>query len=142
MAGYGRTTLAGEDNELGTELMVTNRGNQAVTGRIIVVFDNISELEASAMRPDGILRDGRPYFDLTHEMDGQPLNPGESLRSRDIRFKNDSGQRFTYKLRVYGGLNTAPDGFASIPLTRSRPAEHTSTRQTLKIPTASGSATL
>ncbi|QDV25752.1 FG-GAP-like repeat-containing protein [Aureliella helgolandensis] len=116
-ASYGRTTLAGDNNELVTELLVTNRGNQTVTGRVIVAIDNISELEAAAMRPDGLLADGRPYFDLTQEMDGGQLAPEESLRSREIRFKNDSGNRFTYKLSTYGSLNSAPNGFVSTPLT-------------------------
>ncbi len=116
-ATYGRTTLIGDNNALVTDLVVTNRGNQTVTGRIIVAIDNISELEAAAMQPDGRLPDGSPYFDLTHEMAGQPLKPGDSLRSREIRFKNDSGQRFTYKLRTLGTLNVAPSGFSSTPIT-------------------------
>jgi len=75
-ASYGRTSLAGDDDQLFTSLMVTNRGSFAVNGQLIVAVDNLSELDASAMHPDGILDDGRPFWDLTAEMDGQPLGPG------------------------------------------------------------------
>ena len=116
-ASYGRTTLSGENNELTTELMVTNLSNQAVTGRVVVAIDNISSLDAAAMHPDGFTPDGSPYFDLTPEMDGKPLAPGESLRSRRIDFLNNSGERFQYRLRTLGTLNAAPTGFVSEPLT-------------------------
>ncbi|MFN3188953.1 MAG: FG-GAP-like repeat-containing protein [Aureliella sp.] len=115
-ASYGRTSLAGENNELMTDLVVTNRGNQAVTGEIIVAVDNVSDLDVAAMHPDGLLLDGRPYWNLTPEMDGNPLGPGESIRSREISFRNDSGDKFTYKLKAYGRLNLAPTGFSTTPL--------------------------
>ncbi len=82
---YGRTTLSGDNAELTTELLVTNVGSQAVAGRVVVAIDNISSLDAYAMHPDGFTPDGSPYFDLTPEMDGQALGPGESLRSRTAR---------------------------------------------------------
>ncbi|QDV24439.1 putative Ig domain-containing protein [Aureliella helgolandensis] len=115
-ASYGRTSLAGDNTELVTELMVTNLSSQAVTGRLLVAIDNVSELDVHAMHPDGFLQDGRPYFDLTSEMDGQPLAPGASIRSREIRFLNESGDRFSYKLSTLGTLNVAPSGFSSTPV--------------------------
>ncbi|MCC9645102.1 FG-GAP-like repeat-containing protein [Rhodopirellula sp. JC740] len=116
VASYGRTSLAGDDNELLTELVITNRGNQTVTGQLIVVVDDLSELEAAAMHPDGRLPDGRSYWDLTSEMDGNPLAPGESIRSRQIAFKNDSGKRFSYRLQTLGKLNVGPNAFDSVPV--------------------------
>ncbi len=113
---YGRTTLAGDNTDLVTELMVTNLSDQTVTGRILIAIDNFSALDAYAMHPDGILSDGRPYFDLSAEMVGNVLQPGGSLRSRELRFLNNSGQRFTYKLSTYGSLNAAPSGFDSTPI--------------------------
>lgn len=113
---YGRTTLAGDNNQLLTELMVTNRGNQTVTGRIIVAIDNISEPNAHAMHPDGFTPEGSPYFDLTAGMNAQPLELGQSLGSREIAFLNNSGERFTYKLRTLAALNVAPTDFTTQPL--------------------------
>lgn len=114
---YGHSTLRGDNDQLTTELMVTNLGTQTVSGQIIVAIDNISSLEAAALHPDGFLRDGRPFWDLTHEMDNQPLVPGASIRSRQIGFQNSGDSRFTYRLSAYGKLNAAPDGFSSVPLT-------------------------
>ncbi|QDV25744.1 putative Ig domain-containing protein [Aureliella helgolandensis] len=115
-ASYGRTSLAGDNTELVTDLMVTNLSSQAVTGRLLVAIDNVSDLDVHAMHPDGFLQDGRPYFDLTSEMDRQPLAPGASIRSREIRFLNESGDRFSYKLSTLGTLNVAPSGFSSTPV--------------------------
>ncbi len=117
---YGRTTLAGDNTALVTELMVTNQSNQTVTGNIIVAIDNFSDTSIYAMHPDGILPDGRPYFDLSAEMDGSPLLPGETLRSRELRFLNDSGQRFTeqsFTLEVVASLQNRPPNFVSDPVT-------------------------
>ncbi|HBE72061.1 MAG TPA: hypothetical protein DDW52_28315, partial [Planctomycetaceae bacterium] len=72
---YGRSSLAGDNTELITELAVTNQGRQAVLGRVIVVVENMSELDAAPMHPDGFTPGGDPYFDLSREMDGQPLAP-------------------------------------------------------------------
>lgn len=113
---YGRTSLDGENRDLHTELQVTNLGSQAITGRVVVVVENISDIDAAALHPDGLLPDGRPYWDLTHEMDSQPLEAGASIRSRPIAFRNDSGERFSYQLRTYGSLNTAPSAFESKPI--------------------------
>ena len=68
------------------------------------------------MHPDGFLPDGRPYFDLTGQLAGLPLGPGESTQSREIKFLNNSGERFQYELRTLGKLNAAPAAFETIPL--------------------------
>jgi RHS repeat-associated protein len=115
LAEYGRTSLSGDNNELLTELKLTNIGSQAALAPLIVVLDHFSDLDANAMRPDGILPDGRPFFDLTAQLTGQSLKAGESIRSREIRFLNDSGNRFTYGMKVFGKLNSAPSRFTSEP---------------------------
>lgn len=114
--GYGRTSLAGNNTDLLTDLTVTNQGRQAVMGRVIVVVENVSQLDVSPLRPDGFTPGGDPFFDLSDEMDGSPLQPGEMIRSREIRFRNNAGERFTYTLRTLGIVNRAPDGFRSSPV--------------------------
>jgi|GEM_PF-6639363 len=116
LASYGRTSLSADNTELITELTLTNVGNQAVRGPLFVVFDNFSALEVSAMQPDGILPDGRPYLDVTSQLNGTALAPDQSILSREVRFLNNSNQRFTYQFRVFGKLNSAPSEFTSVPL--------------------------
>ncbi|TWU04986.1 FG-GAP-like repeat-containing protein [Stieleria varia] len=114
-ASYGRTSYTADRSQVITELVVTNLGNQAVTGQLVIVIDRISELDAVAMRPDGILPDGRPFFDMTGYLDG-PLLPGDSTRPREIRFTNPGGNRFQYRLTTMGDLNVAPNAFESTPI--------------------------
>lgn len=113
---YGRTSLSADDTHLTTSLQITNVGQQTVNGRIIVALDRFTELDAQVMRPDGFLQDGRPFFDFSQELVDGVLRPGDSLQSRELRFLNDSGNRFTYRLTAYGYLNAAPTGFVSQPI--------------------------
>jgi large repetitive protein len=113
---YGRTTLTGTNNRLATELRVTNEGSQAVTGQLIVAIENFSSLDVFAVQPDGFTPAGDPYWDLSRQLDNAPLRPGETVRSREIRFLNESGERFDYRLRTYGALNRQPTAFTSTPL--------------------------
>jgi large repetitive protein len=116
-ASYGRTTLSGHDDQLSTELSVANVGSRAIMAPLLVVLDHFSELDSHAFRPDGLLPDGRPFFDLSSQLDGGVLPPGEMVSSREIRFLNQSGQRFSFSLQTFGHLNAEPSGFASSPLT-------------------------
>ncbi|TWU41350.1 putative deoxyribonuclease RhsB [Novipirellula aureliae] len=116
-AHYGRTSYISDRSQIISELVVTNRGNQAVTGQMIVVLDQFSEIDTFVMHPDGLLADGRPYFDMTASLDG-PLGPGESTRPREIRFTNPGDTRFGYRLTTLGDLNVAPSGFTTTPLTK------------------------
>ncbi|RMF38180.1 MAG: hypothetical protein D6753_16155, partial [Planctomycetota bacterium] len=114
---YGRTTLSGSDDTLDTELTITNLGQQAVTGELIVVLENFTSLDTFAMRPDGFTPAGDPYFNLTPEMQGRPLEPGQTVRSRRIEFLNRSGEQFRYRLKTFGKVNSAPANFSTTPVT-------------------------
>ncbi|MEM0927579.1 MAG: dockerin type I domain-containing protein, partial [Planctomycetota bacterium] len=117
VASYGRTSYTQDRSQVITELTVTNRGNQAVTGRMIIVLDRFTDLDTAAMHPDGLLPDGRAYFDMTDYVD-DVLEPGESTRPRTVRFTNPGDQRFAFRLITLGDLNNAPGGFVSEPLRR------------------------
>ncbi|MBX3423652.1 MAG: VCBS repeat-containing protein [Pirellulaceae bacterium] len=114
---YGRTSLSTDRLQLVSQAQLTNRGNTAVLGPIIAVFENFSDPNVFMVRPDGFLPDGRPFIDLTGRLDGPVLASGQSLAGPEIRFRNDSGQRFEYRLSVYGRLHTGPVGFSSQPVT-------------------------
>lgn len=115
-ANYGRTTLSGNHDRLSTELTVTNLGSQTILSPLLVVLENFSQLDAHAFRPDGILPDGRPFFDLTSQLVDGVLAPGQSVSSNELQFLNQSGQRFTFGLKTLGNLNLAPSRFASTPV--------------------------
>ncbi len=113
-AEYGRTSYTADRSQVTSELTVTNLGSQAVTGQMIVVLDQFSDVDTFVMHPDGLLPDGRPYFDLTGYTDGT-LEAGASTRPREIRFTNPGQQRFHYRLTTLGDLNVAPSGFETTP---------------------------
>lgn len=114
---YGRTSLSTDRLQLVSQAELTNQGNSAVLGPIIAVFENFSDPNVFMVRPDGFLQDGRPFVDLTGRMNGPALASGQSLRGPEIRFRNDTGQRFEYRLSVYGRVNPGPAGFSTQPET-------------------------
>ncbi|MDX1927188.1 MAG: FG-GAP-like repeat-containing protein, partial [Pirellulaceae bacterium] len=100
---------------LSTEIQLQNQGTSAISGRMLVVVDNLSELDVSVLNPDGYL-EGRPYFVLRSNTSDW-LSSGQSTDKRELHFKNQSGKQFTYALTVLAELNQAPGGFTSTPLT-------------------------
>ena len=51
--------------------------------------------------PDGTTEDGMPFFDLTDQLQGGTLDPGETTNNRTIVFKNPSRKPFTVQTGVY-----------------------------------------
>lgn len=116
VVNYGRTTLASDNTDLVTQLTITNNSRDTIVGRIVVAIGNMSEPDAQVLQPDGFLQDGRPYIDLSQSLVGGVLEPGASSTFHELRFRNLSGQRFTYQLSMLGMLNRAPSGFSTSPL--------------------------
>ncbi|MDX1929342.1 MAG: dockerin type I domain-containing protein, partial [Pirellulaceae bacterium] len=115
VATYGRTAMHSGNTVLSTEIQLQNQGTSAISGRMLVVVDNLSELDVSVLNPDGYL-EGRPYFVLRSNTSDW-LSSGQSTDKRELHFKNQSGKQFTYSLTVLAELNHAPGGFTSTPLT-------------------------
>lgn len=113
---YGRTSLSTDKLQLVSQAKLTNLSNSAVLGPVVATFDNFSDPNISMMRPDGILSDGRPYINLTGQINGAALGSGESIDGPEIRFLNDSRQRFQYRLAIYGRVHHGPIGFTSQPV--------------------------
>lgn len=113
---YGRTSLSDDQGVLVTDLQLVNQGNSALSGRILVVIDNLSDPAIGVMHPDGFLAGGRPYFVLNGIGASGWLAAGESTAKREVRFSNPSHQQFTYTLTTLAELNSAPSGFTSTPL--------------------------
>jgi large repetitive protein len=114
---YGRTSLSTDKLHLVTQAELTNRSNSAVLSPLIAVFENFSDPNVFLVRPDGFLQDGRPFFDLSGSIHASALASGQSIVGPSLRFRNDSGQRFDYRLSVFGRVNPGPAGFSSQPIT-------------------------
>ncbi len=112
---YRTTSLSEVDSVLFTDMSLTNLGNAAMTGPLIAVIENLSDVDIGPMFPDGQLPDGRMYFDFTPEMDGGTLDRDDSTRTREIRFLNPADEQFTFEFVILGGINRAPE-FLSSPL--------------------------
>ncbi|QEF99058.1 tRNA(Glu)-specific nuclease WapA precursor [Stieleria maiorica] len=112
---YGRTSYSTDRSQVITELVLTNRSNQTIAGDVVIVLDQFTNLDLATLRPDGLLPDGRPFFNLTSFTDG-PLGPGESTRAREVRFTNPGDEPFRYRLLAFGDLNRAPERFTSTPI--------------------------
>ena len=116
VANYGRTSLSADNNVLITELTITNIGSQAMYKPLIVVLENFTELDTNVMLPDGVLPDGRPFLDLSDQLAGKPFEPGQTIKTRELRFLNNNGLQFSYRLETHARLNSAPSQFNSLPL--------------------------
>ncbi len=113
---YGRTTLVDDRDIVVTDLQMINQGSNALSGRIVVAIDNLSDPNIGVMHPDGFLPGGRPYFVLNGTSASGWLASGDKTATRELRFKNPSRQQFTYTLTTLAELNSPPTGFTSDPL--------------------------
>ena len=112
---YGRTAIADGNTTLSTEVQLRNQGLIAISGRMLVVVDQFSELDVSVLNPDGYF-DGKPYFVFNGSDANNWLPSGQSTETRTLSFKNLSGRQFTYSLTVLAELNQSPSSFISTPL--------------------------
>lgn len=125
IANYGATSISKSDNSvLSTQLSVANAGNFTVTGQLIAAIDGISEPDVHVLRPDGYLQDGRPYLDLTSQLNGgglapglaSGLAPGQTVGPREVNFQNLGGKRFGFHVTLLSKVASAPTQFTSVPL--------------------------
>ena len=77
-------------------------------GRVVAVVGNVSDPSVRVLYPDGYTANGLPYFDLTPELNGTVLKPGQVSNSRTLRFANPNRERFTYDVQVMAGLDHNP----------------------------------
>ncbi len=111
---YGRSTLAGEDDRLLTEVQLRNRGNEPLRGPLLLVLQNVSDIDVRSLRPDGLTPEGQPYYQIP--IGGQRLASQQASPSRAIGFLNPSGERFDYQFQILAPRNDAPSGFTTTPI--------------------------
>ncbi len=113
---YGRTTLVDDKDIVVTDLQMINQGSNALSGRIVVAIDNLSDPNIGVMHPDGFLPGGRPYFVLNGTNASGWLAPNDKTNIREVRFSNPQSQQFSYSLKTLAELNAPPTDFSSLPL--------------------------
>ncbi|MFO0940014.1 MAG: putative Ig domain-containing protein [Pirellulales bacterium] len=116
VSNYAHSSIVDDQPIITSELSLTNQSSQTITGRLLAVVENLSDPGVKLLQPSGFLTDGRPYIDLTENIVGHSLAPGQSTLPRLLSFSNDSGVRFTFKVSAFGEVNSAPKGFSTVPL--------------------------
>ncbi len=112
---YGRTTLAGANNRLLTDIQLQNESSQTFRDPVLLVIKNLSSLDVNALRPDGLTPAGYPYFRMSAA--NGILSSGQSSLARQIGFLNSSNARIDYEVQILAAVNSAPGNFVSTPLT-------------------------
>ncbi len=113
---YGQTSLSEENHVLVTELQMLNQSSSAISDRLLVVIDNLSDPTVSLLAPDGFLPGGRPYVVLRSASTDGWLETGQHTLKRELRFSNVKEKQFTYTVTTLAERNQAPTGFTSEPL--------------------------
>ena len=113
---FGRTTMVEGNDVLVTDLQIKNINRSAISGRMLLVIDNLSDVQLSLLKPDGYLELGKPYFILNASSSDTWLATGQSSAPQELRFSNPSKQQFQYRFKVLAEINSAPAGFSSTPL--------------------------
>lgn len=113
---FGRSSLSQDHAKLTTDIQVQNRNQSALSGRLLLVVENLSDPNVVLSEPDGYLEFGQPYFILESAGTTGWLATGESTHSRPLNFRNLAKEQFELNFRVLAEHNSAPSGFTSQPL--------------------------
>ncbi len=111
---YHRTSFHPGQNVLYADAALTNTGPYAVTGPVLLGITNISHPGVHVFQPDGVSREGIPYFDITDLVADGVFSPAETTALATLSFNNPHRVPFTYDLVLVGAANHAPQ-FNSVP---------------------------
>jgi YD repeat-containing protein len=85
-----------------THISVSNTSTTALDQPLILVIESISEPSVTLANGDGATRpDGRPLVDLSPQVAGDTLDPGEATNRHILRFDNPSRRRFSITAVAY-----------------------------------------
>lgn len=90
-------------NETTANVVVDYSGQTSVEDPVILVVENIEGSGVSVANADGTTGSGEPFFDLTGQVRGPSLDPGESTDFRPIVFNNTEQQNFDFVVRLERG---------------------------------------
>ena len=96
----------------GTSTTNGSIGNSSATSiptPLILVVESISDPSVTVSNADGTTTpDGQPFFNVTGQVPGAELDPGESTSARPFVFDNPSLVRFTVETSVFQQTVSAP----------------------------------
>lgn len=121
-ADYGITSFNQQMHTLYTNIALRNIGQYSVAAPLIVVVDRLSDASVRVLNADGILPDGRPYFEFT-TLVSDPLQPNSTTEPRSLAFLNPDRVQFTYELQILGQLPTGAETVNRSPVFTSLPIE-------------------
>ncbi|MFT3883602.1 MAG: putative Ig domain-containing protein [Gemmatales bacterium] len=105
---YGRSSYFAGTSTLYSILALRNAGSYGIGGPAIVVIDHLSDPTVVPQGVDGVLPDGRVYFNFTAFLNNDKLVPGAVSGMRALQFYTPSGKPFTYSITVLAQSNRAP----------------------------------
>lgn len=80
---------------------VTNTSAVAISPPMVLVIESISEPSVTPTDASGFTSDGRPFYDLSDQIPGAELDPGERTDRLTMRFSNPSRRYFELETTVY-----------------------------------------
>src|SRR5262249_3023408 len=113
------------------DLASRNGGTFVSRVPLLMAVTNISDPNVLVRDADGFTPDGAPFFDLSHQLADQTLDPGQTSSTRPLAFFNPGRHPCTFKLTFYGLLNqhpvftSQPDNEALVGQTYVYPAQAT-----------------
>ncbi len=85
-----------------TNIRVINISDTLIETPLILVIESISDESVTIANADGIITpDGAPYFDLTGQVSGDDLDPGETTNNRPLVFNNPNMIPVTVETSVF-----------------------------------------
>lgn len=106
---YGRSSYFDNNDTVYSTLALKNIGSYGVGGPVLVVIDQLSDPTVVPQDIDGILPDGRGYYNFTSLLNEEKLEPGDVSQAKSLRFYSPSNKPFTYQLTVLAQANRAPE---------------------------------
>ena len=115
---YGRTSWNRALDSLTYRATACNRGAEALDSPLLMVIESFAHPSVSALQPDGVTPEGKPFF-LFLDPAAQPtLAAGECAVPRSLTFHTPEGRRVEFEASWHALGNSAP-GFVSVPTTEA-----------------------
>ncbi len=112
---YARTSLKEDEDTLFADISIRNDGQYPADAPLFVAITNLSDPTVRVLDADGYTPDGAPYYDFTGLVTGGTLAPRSATGFLAAAFSAPGRTQFTYDLKFFGKLNTAP-AFATTPV--------------------------
>ncbi|MBL8823222.1 MAG: tandem-95 repeat protein [Planctomycetia bacterium] len=106
---YGQSSYFANNDTAYSTLALKNIGSYGIGGPVLVVIDQLSDPTVVPQGIDGILPDGRGYYNFTSQLNDDKLEPGNTSQAKALRFYSPDNKPFTYQLTVLAQANRDPE---------------------------------